>query len=133
VRETGSGWRWLQRVTPVAALVWLVGPGCVPAPKDGQARLEELNRNGVEMSVALDVLEERLIGAQANLELWQEIARRHQTVSAIACENLSNHVSGMVRNQERQAEKSRSLRRPLATAARAPRGIGGSGSASLRD
>jgi hypothetical protein len=95
--------------------------------------LEELNRQGLEMSVALDVVEERLLGAQANLQLWQEIAHRHQNVSAIACENLSSHASGMVRNQERQAEKSRVLRRPLASAARATRGIGGSGPSGLRN
>jgi hypothetical protein len=133
VREIAAEWRWLQRVTPVAALLWLVGSGCAQAPKDGKARLEELNRQGLEMSVALDVVEERLLGAQANLQLWQEIAQRHQNVSAIACENLSNHASGMVRNQERQAEKSRSLRRPLASATRATRGIGGSGSAGLQN
>jgi hypothetical protein len=119
-------------IAPLAGFLWLTALGCAQSPKEGKARLEEVNQQGVEMSAALDVLEERLLGAQANLELWQEMARRHQSVSAIACGNLSNHVSGMVRNQERQAEKSRNLRRPLASAARAGGGLRG-GSARLRD
>ena len=118
VDETRSGqsaWRLCRRsFAKVAALALLAG--CSNPLPAAEARLAEVKLHGREMDVALDLLEERLLGSQANVELWQEMAQRHQNVSALACENTDAHLQGMFKNLERQDEKARLKRRQVASA-----------------
>jgi L-lactate utilization protein LutB len=85
-------------------------------PAEANARLAEDHQEGIAMERALDSLEERFLGAHANLAMWQEMARRHRSVSEVACQNLSEHVRGMVRNSERQQGNTRNLKRRIASA-----------------
>jgi hypothetical protein len=57
----------------------------------------------------LDRLEERLLASQARVRFWQEMKARHETVSAVACTNLSEHAAGMAAIDEKQREKQASL------------------------
>lgn len=92
--------------------------GCVKPPADASSRLERVHHEAAEMDAAFDRLEERLLGSRANLAMWSEMARRHQAVSQIACQNLDEHVKDMARNLERQRNKETSLKRRLASADR---------------
>ncbi len=98
--------------------------GCIDPPPEAAARLAEVNQEGLQTERALDSIEERLLGAHVNLALWQELARRHRSVSEVACQNLGEHAKEMVHNVERQQEKSRHLKRRIAQASSAT-GIGG--------
>jgi hypothetical protein len=86
--------------------------GCATPPEESESerRLASLEAEGREMDAALDTVETRLLGNQANLMLWQELGRRHQQVSAIACENANFHMEGMMRHLEHQEEKARKLK-----------------------
>ena len=90
--------------------------GCIDPPPEAAARLAEVNQEGLQTERALDSIEERLLGAHVNLALWQELARRHRSVSEVACQNLGEHAKDMVRNVEHQQEKSRNLKRRIAQA-----------------
>jgi len=105
---------------------------CMSPPSEAGARLADVYQQAAQMELALDSLEERLLGAQNNLQLWQEIARRHQSVSEIACQNLEEHVKGMARAVDRQQEKTRGLRRRIASATAVSGGVAAS-SAKLRN
>ena len=56
-----------------------------------QARLEE----------SIAEVEERLLGSQARVGLWDELATRHEEVSEVACANLGEHVVAMERRAPR--------------------------------
>lgn len=105
----------------VAAAV-AVGPltvGCEVGPSRAEEarRLEEIQRDGDALTQAADDLEDRMLADQANLLLWQELARRHKQVSAIATTNNAEHFSSMVELLEHQAEKARKLKRQHLTEA----------------
>jgi hypothetical protein len=82
-----------------------------PSAADEARRLEEVQRDGDALTQAADDLEDRMLADQANLLLWQELARRHRQVSAIAIVNHSEHFSSMVELIEHQTEKARKLKR----------------------
>ena len=71
----------------------------------------EIQRDGDALTKAADDLEDRMLADQSNLLLWQELARRHKQVSAIATVNHSEHFSSMVELMEHQVEKARKLKR----------------------
>ena len=98
--------------------------GCINPPPEATARLAEVNEQGLQMERTLDSIEERLLGSHVNLALWQELARRHRSVSEVACQNLGEHAKEMVRMVDRQQEKSRNLKRRITRAASAT-SIGG--------
>jgi hypothetical protein len=66
---------------------------------------------------ALDRLEERLLNDQASVAFWRELRARHESVSAIACQNLGRHAQDMALFQERQRDK-RALSRKSRVATR---------------
>jgi hypothetical protein len=84
--------------------------GCNPSSPSAADRLSRLSAQGAELERAVDEMEERLLGNQARVHLWQELARRHEHVSALACENLSAHAMAMAKRLDVQQEKRRARR-----------------------
>jgi len=103
----GSRVRWL------AVLAALGAAGCEagPTPEEEARRMAEIQRQGDELTQAADDLEDRMLADQANLLLWQEMARRHQRVSAVATRTQLEHFRSMVALLEQQQEKARKLKR----------------------
>jgi hypothetical protein len=75
------------------------------------ARLEQVKAQGAELDAATDTLEERFLGNQANLQLWQELQRRHKNVTQIALTNHNQHLAEMLRLYTAQQEKATRVRR----------------------
>ncbi|XXF78554.1 hypothetical protein P2318_01995 [Myxococcaceae bacterium GXIMD 01537] len=88
--------------------------GCVAPPEDARQRLEALEAEGREMDALLDTVETRMLGNQSTLLLWQELGRRHQQVSALACQNADTHLQAMLKHSLQQKEKARNLKRRVA-------------------
>ena len=102
-----------NRRVPLAA-IWvsaLLSGGCFSAPESAVARLSEVQNDGKELHRSVEELEERLLGLQANVQLWQELARRHRQVSAIAIANQSEHLQAMLKLYTEQEEKARKRRK----------------------
>ncbi len=89
----------------------VLGAGCFSPPPEAEARLAALKRENDALNASLDTVEERLLGNQAGIHLWTELARRHQQVSAVACTVADGHLRGMAANLDRQQQKARALRR----------------------
>jgi len=85
--------------------------GCARPPPDAEARLAALEAEGEKMDAALDTVEERLLGNQARMHLWQELAVRHKSVSAVHCQHADANLAAMLAHHEKQEEKARKLRR----------------------
>jgi hypothetical protein len=101
-----------RKLWVLAATVALgLGTGCFSPPEGAEERLAQLKLEGAELEKAVDHIEERLLGNQANLQLWDEMARRHRTISAVACKNHSAHFDAMVAHMELQQTKARGLKR----------------------
>lgn len=90
--------------------------GCVRAPAESAQRLVETKKSEIELEQQLSQLEDRLLGAQAAVHMWQEIGRRHEQVSGLACENAERHLEGIAKHFEHQDWKQRASQRRLATA-----------------
>src|SRR5687768_11693544 len=100
-------WGPARRLAVVLSALGLGFSGCFSPPREAVERLEAVKREGEATDARLDVLEERLLGGQAKVQLWRELAARHQQVSAVACSNQSSHLDAMLANLDRQAEKAR--------------------------
>jgi hypothetical protein len=85
--------------------------GCAQPPPDAEARLAALEAEAQKMDEALDTVEERLLGNQARVHLWQELSERHKTVSAVHCKHAHGNVEAIIEHEEKQDEKARKLRR----------------------
>jgi hypothetical protein len=94
------------RVWALLAVLAAAGLACDQSPRAAE-RLSRLNAQGAEMERALEDVEERLLGNQARVHMWEEMGRRHQHVSALACENVSAHVVEMTKRLDLQHEKRR--------------------------
>lgn len=101
----------IGRALVVIAFGLLGATGCFSPSEESLARLEAVKAEGEELTLAVEGLEERFLGNQASLILWDELARRHQTVSAVACKNHTEHFDEMVKKIAAQEEKARTLRR----------------------
>jgi hypothetical protein len=95
----------------VGVLALAVSAGCAQPPPDAEARLAALEAEGQKMDAALDTVEERLLGNQARVHLWQELGERHKTVSAVHCKHAHDNVEAIIENEEKQEQKARKLRR----------------------
>lgn len=92
----------------VGAIVLMTGlSGCFDAPPEVKERLAATRAQGADMDAALDGIEERLLGNQASVKLWTEMAWRHKRVSALACENAAGHVESIERFMAQQEKKTR--------------------------
>jgi hypothetical protein len=70
---------------------------CARPSAEELGRLAQLAQEDRELNKALDQVEARLWAEQSSVQLWGELARRHQSVSEVACKNLDGHYQGMVR------------------------------------
>ncbi|MBX5480598.1 MAG: hypothetical protein IRZ16_01935 [Myxococcaceae bacterium] len=104
-----AGFWWLAGVSIAGVL--LATSGCFEPPPEAKARLARVKAQSEELEASLDVIEDRLIFGQSLVHQWQELGRRHRQVSAIACENLAQHVAGMEHHFELQDERAARLRR----------------------
>jgi hypothetical protein len=101
------------RAAYVNALVAALAAGgiaCAKPPAEAAERLARTKQEGAEFGRALDHVEERLLANQAQVHFWQELGRRHQHVSAIACDNVNSHALEMAKNLELQKTRNRQLR-----------------------
>ena len=96
------------------ALVAAAGVGCSEPTTEAAERLARVKQEAADLDRVLDDVEERLLGNQAQVHLWQELGRRHQNVSAVACENMSSQVVAMAKNVEVQQVRTRRLERERA-------------------
>jgi hypothetical protein len=76
---------------------------------EAEARLARLEAEDSRLRAAFDSVETRLLGEQGRVHLWQELGRRHADVSAIQCRVTEQHLAGMARHLEHQADKERQL------------------------
>jgi hypothetical protein len=91
----------------MAALALSGTAGCFSPPPEAEARLAALEAEGQKMDEALDAAEERLLGNQAQVQLWQEMGRRHRQVSAVHCQHADVHTTAILAHQQKQEEKAR--------------------------
>lgn len=92
-----------------AAFVFLAG--CFEPSPEAVEGLKQVTEEAQATHQALEDLEERLLGNQARVHHWTELAERHRQVSAVACENQNAHADQMVALRELQEEKAKRLRR----------------------
>lgn len=118
---------WAKRAVVVAA-AWVLCTGCSAglAPEE-QARLDALEADAQAMDVALDTVEERLLGSQAMVQTWQELGRRHQQVTEIHCRHADRNMMVLLQQMERQTEKARGLKRRRVASAVFTSGVSGRG------
>lgn len=95
-------WRGCAVVTTfrrfaVVGLLCGLFTGCSRSEEQAEAHLKQVKDEGLALTSAVADLEGRLLADQANVHLWQELAKRHQHVSAIAVANHSEHVAAMTR------------------------------------
>ncbi len=81
-------------------LLLLARAGCGGGPRDEGAGADaqaaaESARSARELDAELSAVEARLYSGRATVRLWQELARRHKGVSAVACRNAVAHSEGM--------------------------------------
>lgn len=91
--------------------IGLLGTGCFEPPPESLARLEAVKAEGDALEAKIEKIEDRFLWTQSNVMLWDELARRHKQISAIAVTNQGSHFNEMVRKMEDQAEKARRLKR----------------------
>ena len=127
-----GAWKDKALVLTFVALAALGGYallGLGGADAEAEARLAALEAEAERLDVALDSVEERLLGNQAQLQLWAELGRRHKQVSAVHTQRSGEHFEAMVAYMERTQEKARTLKRrrvasaePVLTSGRKRRG-----------
>ncbi|RKH57089.1 hypothetical protein D7V93_18970 [Corallococcus llansteffanensis] len=93
-----------------AVLGLTVSTGCGQSPEDSEARLAVLEAEGKQMDQALDAVEDRLMGSQGRLAMWNELGRRHQEVSAIQCKVSDAHLAAMMKHLDKQDQKARTVK-----------------------
>ena len=130
-----GAWKDRVLVLTLVAVAGLGGFGLLGfGGSDAQAeeRLATLEAEAQQMDAALDTVEERLLGNQAQLQLWAELGRRHKQVSQVHTQNADAHymarLEWMERMQQKTVKKSKSRRVASAdtvlTSGRARRGGG---------
>ncbi|NMO17630.1 hypothetical protein HPC49_41045 [Pyxidicoccus fallax] len=95
----------------VAAVGLSLGTGCMSPSPEAEARLAALEAEGEQMDIALDNVEERLLGNQAMLQTWQELGRRHQEVTQLHCQTSDAHLMALMKHYDKQEEKARQMKR----------------------
>lgn len=101
---------WRVGLGLAAAVGLAVTTGCGQSPEDSEARLAALEAEGKQMDQALDAVEDRLMGSQGRLAMWNELGRRHQEVSAIQCRVADSHIAAILKHEDKQNQKARTLK-----------------------
>lgn len=111
----------------VAALSLTCAVGCFSPPEEALQRLAEVQQENAELDAKLESLEERFLGNQYMVQMWQEMGRRHKSVSEVACKVHSSHFAAMSEHIEKQTAKARALKRQksVANATLSRGGMGG--------
>jgi hypothetical protein len=67
------------------------------------AEREAARASARQLEAEIEALEVRLYSGQATVRLWNELADRHNNISALACRNVELHKEGMavLRRQRR--------------------------------
>ncbi|SEM75101.1 hypothetical protein SAMN05444354_12284 [Stigmatella aurantiaca] len=101
-----------KRAISLGMAAWALSgaAGCFSPPPEAEARLAALEAEGQKMDEALDAAEERLLGNQAQVQLWTELGRRHKQVSAVHCQHADVHTTAILAHQQKQEEKVRMLK-----------------------
>lgn len=60
-----------------------------------------------QLEMRLDEVEARLLSGLSTVQLWRELAERHESVSQIACENAGEHLREMAAVQKRREKRRR--------------------------
>ena len=60
-----------------------------------------------QLETRLDEVEARLLSGLSTVQLWRELAERHESVSQIACENAGEHLREMAAVQKRREKRRR--------------------------
>lgn len=68
------------------------------------------------LEAKLDEIETRLLSGLSTVQLWRELAERHQNVSQIACENVGEHLREMAASQKRDRLRRAKARKDKAKA-----------------
>ncbi len=105
--------RWRQ-----VLLVGLFAAGC--GPRDADVRLRRLQVERQALLIQLDHLEDRMVADQARVRFWREMRQRHESVTAVACNNLDSHAESMAMLARQQTDKQAMLRRHGRVATRWP-------------
>lgn len=102
--RTGRGW-----VAGVVVAVALSTSACGPSRDEADARLAELEAEDAALDVALDEVEERLLGNQSKVHMWAELQRRHGQVSALHVASAEEHLEAMLKHVDKFQNKSKQL------------------------
>ncbi|MDR0967096.1 MAG: hypothetical protein LBM75_11485 [Myxococcales bacterium] len=70
--------------------------------RERQAKLRDEFR---ELEARIDDLETRLFSGLSSVQLWRELADRHQSVSQLACENAGEHLKEIAASQKRDRQR----------------------------
>ena len=104
-----GGKRWVL-ILVVTCSLW----GCQRAEDPAElAELQQVKREAAALNASLDELGTRLVVGRQLVANDAELRARHAQVSQIACQNLSDHWSGISRfldNQREKEHKKRSAR-----------------------
>lgn len=84
------------------------------------AQRKRLEAEHAERMRALEAAEIRLLTVAARQRAWRELRERHERVSAIACENMTEHAVAMAEHAEKQKRKRREIRSRRLASAQAP-------------
>ncbi len=104
------------------------GACAVPPASDRDVRLARNESDHRALMAQLDDLQARLLVGAERVRFWEEMGKRHQSVSAIAVTSLEAHAIAMAQYLERDQERSRRtpgrLRQARVASVRAAEGTG---------
>jgi len=91
--------RWAVRALVAAAVLAVLGAGFLlgrraPAPRPVSVDTPAV-REARALSGRLDALEAELLATLSAVQIGQELARRHESVSLLACNNAVEHLESM--------------------------------------
>src|SRR5437588_431830 len=82
-----------------------------PPSAEDLAELEQVRQESAALNESLNGLETQLIVGRSLVSADRDLRQRHEQVSEVACQNLSDHWSGISRfisnQREKQVKKSR--------------------------
>ena len=103
-------WRWSAALR--GAWPWEASAAAEAAPRERASRaLDDPQREMRALESRLDEIEARLLAGLSTVQLWRELAERHQAVSQIACESAEGHLKELVAAERRDRLRRAKVRR----------------------